>query len=399
MESVESRPPTTRLLQRLHPHPLDERIRLEEGPHRYVVDGAPCGGSVTGLCHSHSAGFDEVETVARMKAGPNWPRPAYAHHRRLPLAEAAALLFHAGLEHLPPEGEPPPSWAGSVDAVTQLVLGLSAPDPDPVTGEVDAEVVAGVCEAMQRLRGEARQGSLPAALARAVDAATDRVALSGFEIAEAWRRLREDATQRGTWFHLQAELWLNQDPSCQKEGPEMRLFFRYLTEHLEPLGVDAFRTEWGIFASDLAGSVDFVGRYTEGPLEGQLLVVDWKRTKGLRHKADAYGRGMEPPLGFVPDSSLWHYVLQLNVYAWILEHRYGHRVARLEIVCVHEDNGDAPLIVHAPRMALVTEYLLAWHGARCRGDEGGLEEARRRLLEEGEPKLPELEFVELAARG
>ena len=129
---------------------------------------------------------------------------------------------------------------------------------------------------------------------------------------------------------LQCEIWLNRD-GADLNSPEMVLFLRYVREHVAPNHVVAYRTEWEVFGEsiDLAGSIDFVGLVTEGPDAGALWVVDWKRTKQLRYK-DHHPMGdcMHEPLDHVPDASKWHYALQLNLYAYILEKFYGCRVAR-----------------------------------------------------------------------
>ena len=395
-----------RLLQLIHPHPSDEKIQFEEGRHLYYIDGLQCCWSVTTLCRSHASEFDEAATVAKMREGENWPRPSYTHHRRLPLAEAAVALFYEAMAYLSHSREEVPAWGHQIDKVTQHVLGPSAQDPDPDTEELEGGTVGKICEAIQELRRLARRGTLPEAVRKGLNVAIEKVSLSEAEIYETWRVNREDAANRGTWFHLQVELWLNRD-MCHIEGPDMRLFFRYIEAYLEPLKIEAFRTEWDIFDTsfDIAGRVDFVGRYTDGPFKGQLIVVDWKRTKGLSRTPLGCGM-MKPPLNFIPDVKLWHCVLQLNVYAWIIEHCYGHKVAHLEVVGVHADNGDAPLILKVPWMRTVTHYLMAWQRVKCqeaiqrRGGShtplnevlASLDSAERLLVGES---LPALQFVNL----
>ena len=51
---------------------------------------------------------------------------------------------------------------------------------------------------------------------------------------------------------------------------------------------------------------------------------------------------MHEPLDYVQDASKWHYALQLNLYAYILENFYGFRVARREVACFHPENGSEP---------------------------------------------------------
>lgn len=61
-----------------------------------------------------------------------------------------------------------------------------------------------------------------------------------------------------------------------------------------------YRTEWTVYAAreDVAGSIDCA---MELP-DGSLALVDWKRTKGLVEKHQAFGRRMAKPLDSVPDA-------------------------------------------------------------------------------------------------
>lgn len=402
--SIPLRTDTPRLLECIHPHPLDKSFHVQNGLNLNLnlnyVDEFQCSGSVTTLCHSHALEFDEMATVAKMKRGENWPRPEYTHHRRLPLVEAAAILFEAGVACITHSVDDP-QWAHWIDIVTQLVLGPYARHPDPDTGEMQNIVVKELCLALQNLRRDSlHSSSFPAGIIAGIDAAVHKVALSDDDIRKVWRAHREDAANRGTWLHLQLELWLNRDPSYLG-GTELYLFTRYVKEHLEPLHVEAFRTEWKVFARpfDIAGSIDFVGRFTQGPLEGQLIIVDWKRSKDLHHQPVGKGR-MRPPLDHIPDSKIWSYALQLNVYALILEQFYSYKVAHLEVVCIHESLGDTPLVVRIPRIPVATEYLMQWHKHRCKlgmmrcdPEDGGVECTS--LVTER--VLPPLEFIQFSS--
>ena len=77
---------------------------------------------------------------------------------------------------------------------------------------------------------------------------------------EKWEVNRNDAADRGTWMHLQFELWLNRCP-VDESTPEMQLFIPCVRS----LRV-AYRTEWAIYGDDerLAGSIDFAGQDEQG---------------------------------------------------------------------------------------------------------------------------------------
>ena len=201
----------------------------------------------------------------------------------------------------------------------------------------------------------------PSPLARGMKRAVSALADADDEILAKWEQNKEEAANRGTWMHLQCELWLNRD-GADLSNHEMVLFLRYVRERLAPNHVVAYRTEWEVFGEsmDLAGSIDFVGLVTEGPDVGALWVVDWKRAKELRYKNHhPSGHCMHEPLDHVPDASKWHYALQLNLYAYILEHFYGFRVARREVACFHPDNGNEPYYFEVPALHAITFYLIA----------------------------------------
>ena len=102
--------------------------------------------------------------------------------------------------------------------------------------------------------------------------------MSKAEISQAWLQNRTLAARQGTWMHWRFEAFLNHVP-VEVEGVEFELF----TDYLKTLGgLTAYRTEWTIFgdAEWLAGSIDFVAQNAEG----ELVLVDWKRSKGLSDK-------------------------------------------------------------------------------------------------------------------
>ena len=133
-------------------------------------------------------------------------------------------------------------------------------------------------------------------------------------------------------MHLQFEMHLNRMPS-HLDNAEGSLFQEYL---MTLRGTVAYRTEWQIHAADLrlAGSIDFVARKHDGT----LLLVDWKRTKGLPHKYDSAYARMVGSLGHLPDSQGYHYRLQLNLYRRILQDYYGFAVSEMHVVCCHPEH-------------------------------------------------------------
>jgi hypothetical protein len=64
-------PPT--YLAKLHPHPRDNRIVFDEGPHIYYIDGSSEGYiSCTTWNHSHFENFNADAIIDKMMSSSNW---------------------------------------------------------------------------------------------------------------------------------------------------------------------------------------------------------------------------------------------------------------------------------------------------------------------------------------
>ena len=335
-----------RLLQLMHPHPRDVRIWFDEGPHEYWVDGIVVGWSVTALVKKLSNEFLADEVIAQMRNGSNWPRAGYvtlSPRKRLTVTDELSAVMSA-------TGYTP--YMGRVRAAA-----AASPPTEPGHGEAPPrdELAASLHE-LQTLCAAS-----PSPVIRGIKLAVDALADDDEVIISKWAENKIEAANRGTWMHLQCELWLNRD-GAHLESAEMQLFLRYVRERLAPNHVVAFRTEWEVFGEtiDLAGSIDFVGVVTSGPDAGGLWLVDWKRTKELRYKSHhRSGYCMLPPLDHIPDTSKWHYAIQLNLYSYLLETYYDMHVVHCEVACFHPDYGDMPYYYEVPAMPCVTNYLIA----------------------------------------
>ncbi len=103
----------------------------------------------------------------------------------------------------------------------------------------------------------------------------------------------------------------------------------------------------------LAGQPDLLMRDTEG----NIVVVDWKRSKGIRFEND---RGaLKYPLQHLPDANYWLYALQLNVYRYILESEYGMAVSSMLLAVVHPES-EAPRLIACPRMQAEVEAMVEY---------------------------------------
>ena len=184
-------------------------------------------------------------------------------------------------------------------------------------------------------------------------------------IKQSWLVNRTTAAHAGTYTHYLLECYLNRAVVPVRGNPEFELFLQLLPQMVS---MSAFRTEWTIYADQerLAGSIDFVAQNREG----DLVLVDWKRSKQLRTKYRAFGnRGMLQFLSHIPDAQGHHYRLQLNLYKYIIEHYYGYRVAEMWVVCLHPDNGHAAFVDRVPLLQSEVASMMAHQRMRVRENE------------------------------
>ena len=286
-------PPIFDHLSILHSHERDQHLVFQEEGHRYYWKNESVNISVTGLIHLLTGGFKEQDVIRSMRQGSNWPRAAYVK----PYASLELLQI---LQQIPG---------------TEQLVSLLQQLPH------DRAAVANLVRSM--IYSDAVYNEL-----------ADIVSMTSSEICHLWAQARRVGAARGTWMHAQIECLLNGGcvTSCSLEVAK---FLRFVAEG--GFGNNsAFRTEWKIYASEesLAGSIDFVARAPDGA----LVLFDWKRANKLCEKHNSFGKFMKSPMHHVPDASLWHYRLQLNLYKFILERYYNLRVVGMHIVSFHPDS-------------------------------------------------------------
>ncbi|CAE7582461.1 unnamed protein product [Symbiodinium sp. CCMP2592] len=302
------------VLSHVHLHPRDCSLQFEELEHIYTWEGRRVSVSVTSLIHGLTHQFNSADALRAMRNGRNWPREEYT------VANVVEVLN----QHLPNS------------PLTLILRHL-----------VDAEVtdIAAICQAIRDLVWTHPGCSHLASV----------VSMTDDEILDRWERNRRTAAAQGTWMHACCECLLNGGMVCLA-SEEMCMFTKVI-RGLQAEGWMIFRTEWCVYceAEDVAGSIDAVA-----VRQNEYCILDWKRTKALASKDAAYGRMMHFPMNDVPDSVLWHYRVQVNIYAWILRRYYDINVTELRIVCLHPDNAPQPLIVNVPMMQDKIEKLMSW---------------------------------------
>ena len=166
-------------------------------------------------------------------------------------------------------------------------------------------------------------------------------------LIEQWNRKGEEARNAGTLMHDRIERFYLGAPIEPEAGedPAFRNFLTFASErNLKP-----FRSEWRIFSEKyrLAGTLDFLAYDGEN-----FEIYDWKRsTKILSPEGEiytnSYGKFAHEPLTHVPDTTYFHYALQVSLYRYILATEYGIRVAAGHLGTFHPAY-DRPYVVNLP---------------------------------------------------
>ncbi len=158
-----------------------------------------------------------------------------------------------------------------------------------------------------------------------------------------WERNGEKARNLGTQMHEKIERYylglLNDTDDTY------RLFSQFTQQHeLTP-----YRTEWAIYDEDsgVAGTLDFLNLK-----DGVFTIYDWKRSNkiivnGEPEKVSRWGKRAFAPIAHIPDTTYWHYALQLSFYRYILEKHYGINVSHSRLAVLHPDY-NRPYVVDVP---------------------------------------------------
>jgi hypothetical protein len=149
-------------------------------------------------------------------------------------------------------------------------------------------------------------------------------------IVATWARNGEVQRARGQLLHFQAEQLCQGRAVEEPWSPELRQA-KAIKECVEGFGLRMYRTEVSLFHAGLriAGQPDLLAR----DAAGRVFVIDWKRIRALRY--DCPFRSLRHPVEHLPDANYWHYALQVNVYAFMLESEYQVEVGGMYLAVVH----------------------------------------------------------------
>ena len=176
------------------------------------------------------------------------------------------------------------------------------------------------------------------------------------EIAQEWINNGKESSNFGVDLHYHIELFMNQETGKDKPTNFDLLNTYYNTKSNV---FDAFQAncpiEWGFFIDFIRNNPDFVPYRSEWMVyhenikicgtidmvfeneDGSLNIYDWKRCKSINKYS--YGKNsINPKMSNIPDCNYFHYLLQLNLYKFILETKYSKVVRACYLVKLHPNN-------------------------------------------------------------
>ena len=161
-------------------------------------------------------------------------------------------------------------------------------------------------------------------------------------------------------MHYKIECFYNTPDAAHEpadESKEIEYFMKFhqeiVTDTLRP-----YRTEWTVFHEEarIAGSIDMVYELidptatatttattatatttTTATATPVLVIYDWKRCREITKTNRANKFATHPAIEHLPDTNFWHYALQLNIYKYILQTKYGKTVTDLYLVVLHPE--------------------------------------------------------------
>jgi hypothetical protein len=153
------------------------------------------------------------------------------------------------------------------------------------------------------------------------------------EVEEMWKKIGEEASQKGRFLHEQIEKYfLKQD---YEQTDTFHLFEQFILDHPE---LEPFRSEWRIFDEEfcIAGTIDLICKN-----DGEYQIYDWKRSKkvvdlisGIPKDKNNFQHGVGK-LCSVDDTSYNKYCLQQSLYRYILEKNYNLTISKMYLVVLY----------------------------------------------------------------
>ena len=149
-------------------------------------------------------------------------------------------------------------------------------------------------------------------------------------IQNKWMELGKEAREKGTALHECIERYLNDESVPNDPVMDTAEFQQFLAFHRSMLdrGYRPLNSETIVYDEhyQICGTIDQL--YIKN---GQVTIVDWKRTKGISTYAFDNVKGFMP-VPHLKNANYYKYALQLNLYKFILEKNYNLDVNQMLLV-------------------------------------------------------------------
>ena len=175
------------------------------------------------------------------------------------------------------------------------------------------------------------------------------------EIEQSWAKAGQEAAAAGTEMHYKIECFYNTPDTISTTTdtttttttpdttttPEFKYFLNFNQDFADTLR--PYRTEWTVFHEEarIAGSIDMVYELIDPTAATTaatpLVIYDWKRCREITKTNRANKFANHPAITHLPDTNYWHYALQLNIYKYILQTKYGKTISDLYLIVLHPE--------------------------------------------------------------
>jgi hypothetical protein len=191
------------------------------------------------------------------------------------------------------------------------------------------------------------------------------------EIAQEWVNNGKESSSLGVDLHYYIELFMNQDVKkdvvkhsdllyhytycsysdfkdfAENNPIEWGFFINFVEKNPDLI---PYRSEWMVYHDNIkiCGTIDMVYENDDG----SLTIYDWKRCKSINKYS--YGKNsINPKMSNIPDCNYFHYLLQLNLYKFILETKYKKTVKACFLVKLHPNNRSKTYeLISLPKLGL-----------------------------------------------
>lgn len=156
-------------------------------------------------------------------------------------------------------------------------------------------------------------------------------------VLDEFLKMRNEASEKGTYLHAQIENFLNGD-TYDGKSKEFAMFKIFYQQVVIAKGFEFVAAEKKVLLEEynVAGTIDALFKK---PDKDEYLIVDWKRSKKLivdgHPKKYGYGYALSE-LSYLDNSSYYKYALQQNIYKYMLEKMQGITVSSMNLIVLHE---------------------------------------------------------------